>query len=103
MVTENITSEIISREQSLHLKKVRAGELGGMARAKNNAAARLSAIGKMGGRPRKLTYKEIMLQEQKKTNKRRNGQQNTEQKACTDLTKLRRHWKQIRKEAKLRP
>jgi len=100
MVTEALK---MTGVEVLHLKKVRAGELGGLARGRNLTPEQLSAIGKLGGRPRKLTYKEIMLQEQKKTNKRRNGQQNTEQKACTDLTKLRQHWKQIRKEAKLRP
>ena len=90
------------KTETLHEKKIRAGQLGGIARTKNNSPGQLSDIGARGGRPRALNYSEKILQEQEKKNKRRN-QQNSEHMECKNQSAaLKKNWLEKRKEVILR-
>ena len=88
----------LTKPETLHQRKVRAGSLGGSARARNLSPEELSAIGRKGGRPRALNYSDLILREREKENKRRN-QQNSEHMACNSQpAALKKIWQQKRKE-----
>lgn len=98
MVTEALK---MTGAEVLHLKKVRAGELGGLARGRRLTPEQLSAIGKLGGRPRKPVYHEIKRQKRLNKKTQRRQQPKKELMACSTRA-LWQHWRKLRKEAETR-